>query len=145
APLDLQALPDPRRAMREALERPEDFPPIHDAIVPGDSITIAVDPNLPSLIECVSGVLDAIASDQFSRIDVLVGEDASTQTMQRLTVAVGDQATVHLHNPESQESLGYLAADESADPIYLNRLLLEADVVVPLAIARPDGALDQRC
>lgn len=144
APVDLQALPDPRRSIRNALEHAEDFPPIHQAIVPGDRIAIAVDPNLPSLSECVAGVLDAIASDATGHIDVVLGEDAEAATVQRLTEVVGNQATVHVHDPDNQELMGYLAAGESADPIYFNRLILEADFVVPLAIARPQGCMDLR-
>ncbi|QDV68597.1 hypothetical protein Poly24_23070 [Rosistilla carotiformis] len=145
APVDLQALPDPRRSIRDALQHAEDYPPIHQAIVPGDRITVVVDPNLPSLFDCVAGVLDAIASDANGEIEVVLGEDASEATLQRLTEVVGNQATVHRHDPDDQATLGYLAASESADPIYLNRMILEADFVIPLTIARPDGALDPRC
>ena len=142
APLDLQALSDVRQSMRQALSEPEDFPAVCEAIVEGDRIVIAVDPNLPDLIACVVGALDAIASQNAGQIDVLLGEDGSPEILERLQVSVADQATVHLHDPDNSEMLGYLAASEAADPIYLNRLLLEADFVLPLAIARPSGALD---
>ncbi|MEZ6091213.1 MAG: lactate racemase domain-containing protein [Pirellulaceae bacterium] len=133
APLDLQALSDPRQAMRQALLSPEDFPALNQAIVQGDSIAIAVDPNLPDLIACVIGALDAIGSETAGSIHVLLGEDGTTAMLERLTEAIGDRATVLTHDPDNQEALGYLAASEAADPIYLNRLLLEADFVLPLA------------
>jgi hypothetical protein len=42
------------------------------------------------------------------------------------------------HRPDDADSLAYLAATDDAYPIYLNRVLYDADVVVPIGLRRPN-------
>ena len=49
--------------------------------------------------------------------------------------------TVMAHDPRDQAGLCYLAATKDAAPIYLNRHLCEADVIVPINLLRPRAAL----
>ena len=51
-------------------------------------------------------------------------------------VAVDAEGSVVLHNPADQEGLQYLAADKAARPIYLNRTVCEADLLLPMTAAR---------
>ncbi|HTN77536.1 MAG TPA: hypothetical protein VL096_19895, partial [Pirellulaceae bacterium] len=48
---------------------------------------------------------------------------------------------VVLHNPGDQEGLQYLAADREARPIYMNRVLCEADFVLPITMSRLPSSL----
>jgi nickel-dependent lactate racemase len=45
------------------------------------------------------------------------------------------------HDPSEKASLSYLAASKEGEPIYLNRLLCEADVVIPINLLRPRSCL----
>ena len=40
-----------------------------------------------------------------------------------------------------QANLSYLAASKDAEPIYLNRHLCEADVIIPISLSRPRRSL----
>jgi len=42
-----------------------------------------------------------------------------------------------VHDPSNVAGLAYLAANEAGDPVYANRLLVESDVVIPVAAALP--------
>ncbi len=53
-----------------------------------------------------------------------------------------DRATVSTHDPEARDSLSYLAVAADDEPIYLNRLLCDADVVVPIGGLRCEPAID---
>ena len=45
------------------------------------------------------------------------------------------------HDPTDRDDLGYLAASKEGKPIYVNRVLHDADVVLPISCLRPDSAL----
>ena len=59
-----------------------------------------------------------------------------------LPAAYRDTATVAIHDPDARDSLGYLAVGADDEPIYLNRLLCDADVVVPIGCLRCEPAID---
>jgi hypothetical protein len=129
------------QATFEALQRPNDFPPLDAAIVPGDHVAIAVDPNVPGVVEVLMGALKAIKQTEAGEVDVIIGDEASDVTMLAIRAAVGDLAHVYRHSASERASLRYLGADESADPIYLNRRLVDADFVLPIMSARPLDAV----
>ncbi|MGB7325682.1 MAG: hypothetical protein WBD31_12480 [Rubripirellula sp.] len=125
-----------------ALQKPDDFPPLQSAIVPGDRVTLAVDPNVPQIAEVIRGVVRGIASTDAGGLDVVVWDEATDETIEAIKAEVSPTSRVVRHRSADRRSLGYLAADESADPIYLNRLLVDADFVLPIMAGRP--AMDAR-
>ncbi|TWU48469.1 hypothetical protein [Rubripirellula reticaptiva] len=129
--------PDVVTATYVALQKPDDFPPLQSAIVPGDRVTLAVDPNVPQIAEVIRGVVRAIASTDAGGLDVVVWDEATDETIESIKAEVSPTSRVVRHRSADRRSLGYLAADESADPIYLNRLLVDADFVLPIMAGRP--------
>ncbi|TWU60815.1 hypothetical protein Poly51_10960 [Rubripirellula tenax] len=120
-----------------ALHRPDDFPPLGSAIVPGDRVTLAVDPNVPMVAEVVRGVLRAISETEAEGVDVLVWDEATDATIEAIRAELPPTSRVVRHRSADRRSLSYLAADPDADPIYLNRLLVDADFVLPIMAGRP--------
>ncbi len=59
--------------------------------------------------------------------------------MSRLAI---DPDSLSVHDGQDLHRMEYLAADEEAMPIYLNRVLAEADVILPIAVIRPPCAYD---
>ncbi|MGI9474108.1 MAG: lactate racemase domain-containing protein [Rubripirellula sp.] len=131
------ANPNARETAFQALQRPADFPAIEAAIVSGDHVALAVDPYTPQLMDVLAGVLDAVKQTEASEIDVVLGDEASDETLTQIQDAVGDVVRVVRHEPSNRESLRYLGADAAADPIYLNRRLVDADFVLPIVATRP--------
>ncbi len=125
-----------------ALQRPTDFPPLEAAIVSGDRVALAVDPNIPQIDDVIRGVVKSIGQTDAREIDVVLWDEASDATVIALRDVTGDAIRVAPHDSAHRESLRYLGADESADPIYLNRMLVDADFVLPVVATRP---LDTVC
>ncbi len=120
-----------------ALHTPVDFPPIEAAIVPGDRVALAVDPNVPGIVEVIQGTIKALGQTEASDIDIVLGDEASDETVQAIQDEVGEETRVVRHQSTDRSWLRYVGADESADPVYLNRLLVDADFVVPIVSGRP--------
>ena len=123
---------DPPQAMFDALQNPADFPPLESAIVPGDRVALAVDPNVPMVSQIVLGAIKAIGLTEADAIDVVLGDEATSETVDAITEIVGDEVNVVVHQSSERGSLRYIAADVAADPIYLNRYLVDADLVLPI-------------
>jgi hypothetical protein len=129
-------LRDVAAATMAALDRPDDFPPLARAIVPGDRVVLAIDPNVPDIAAVVRGVVTAISHTDAAGIDVVLWDEATDETVEAIRGEVAPQSRVVRHASADRRQLSYLAADEAADPIYLNRLLVDADFVLPIMAAR---------
>ena len=142
-PADLETCSDVASATLAALSSPLDFPEMRTAIVPGDEVTIGIDPNTPRVAEVAKTVVDYLKHSDAASLAVVIGDEANAFTVDAIRTAVGDAARIHLHDPSDRESLRYLGADELANPIYLNRMLVDAGFVLPITSGRW-GDLDQR-
>lgn len=133
-----QSLDDPMSATSVAVEAPLDFPPLSNAIVDGDQVVIAVGQGVPEVDAVVLGIVSSLQAVGRSdtRTTILCADAA---TAERLRAAV--QAVPSLvHDPQDVEHLAYLAATKAGDPIYLNRLLTDADFLIPVGCLRPRGS-----
>ena len=119
-----------------ALAAPDDFPPLDAAIVDGDRVALAVDPNVPEVHKVIDGARRMIAQTGAAETVVVVWDEATPQTMERIRQVVGDDELV-IHQSDDRQQLCYLAADAEASPIYLCRALVDADFVLPIVSVRP--------
>lgn len=125
-----------------ALQTPLDFPPLSAAIVPGDRVALAVDPNIPQIVEVIRGVLQAIQATAAGVIDIVLWDEATDETLAAIRREFGDAASVSRHQTDQRSELCYLAADEAGDAIYLDRVVVDADFVLPIISNR---AMDRFC
>jgi lactate racemase len=125
-----------------SLESPRDFPPLRQAVVPGDHVVIAWDPEVPEPA-CVLAPL----------IEVLRRGGVDAETIRIVTTATGsdsldsavpDGIEVSVHDPTDRTQLAYLAATSAGRRIYLNRYVTDADLVVPVGCLRFDGSSGYR-
>ena len=135
----------PRQATSAALSAPIGFPPLIEATVPGDQVVIAVDRGIPQAPAIVAGIIDSLASGRIEPADVRVvlasGFVGAEEITELLPDIVGKAITIEQHNAHDKDHLCYLAASSDAKPIYFNRSICEADLVIPIGCLRPDGAL----
>ena len=117
-------------AVRDALERPWEFPPIRQMIVPGDRVTIACDPTIarPEPIFEVLGQALREAGVEPEGVTVLAPSALRTHLQEAKLAG----ATLAIHDPRDRSQLAYLATTKQGRRIYLNRLLTDADVIVPV-------------
>ncbi|QDT09580.1 hypothetical protein [Planctomycetes bacterium K23_9] len=118
------------------LQSPLGFPSIEAAIVAGDRVALAVDPNVPQIAEVIVGILKTLAMSEAGDIDIVLWDEASDATITAIKDVAGETVSVHKHKSSQRDSLRYLAADVEATPIYLNRLLVDADFVLPVVSSR---------
>lgn len=138
------AVKDVAGTTSQALQTPQDFPPIESAIVQGDKVALAVDPNLPQICEVITGILKTFAHTEASDIDIVLWDEATDATVASLQDVVGESATIRRHDCTCRESLRFLGADKDGEPIYLSRWLVDADFVLPVVSARPWDAQDRQ-
>lgn len=133
-------------AIDASLSQPVSFPSLDQAVVPGDQLVFVVDSSVPQLVDIVGETLQWFVSRGViaSNMHVVIAdaEDAICEELrarlQKLEMAVN----VERHDGSNPENLAYLAANEASDPIYMNRRLVDADVVIPITCGRCTGALD---
>ena len=142
-PVASEACADPFEATQGALHAPLDFPAMNAAIVPGDQVAIAVDPNTPQVSRVLAGVLHFLQESDAANVSVVIGDEACERTIAEIESVVGDSAQVELHRPSDRESLRFLGPDALGNPMYLNRWLVDADFVLPITAGR-SGDLDRQ-
>src|SRR5262249_38506282 len=128
--------------IREALEDPRDYPPLRQVVVPGDRVVIAVDPTIPEAKLVLETVLDILTTSGVQAGDstVLIPSNGSGRW------EAGSLGTTSLvvHAPDDRSQLAYLASTQQGRRIYLNRLLTDADVVLPVGRVGFDPILGHR-
>jgi hypothetical protein len=142
-------------AVATALDQPLDYPAWHHNLLAGDRVAVALDPRLPQLVELSVAVVTYLLDHQVSAGDVQLvvghsgGDSPSHQRLCRAIAAeLADRGVeaeqVSLHQPSAtDDTLAYLAADADAEPVYLNRRLFDADVLLPVvSLQDPMGLED---
>ncbi|MFM2092996.1 MAG: hypothetical protein RIS70_120 [Planctomycetota bacterium] len=136
---------DPAAAVIEALAAPLDYPPLTAATVPGDRVVVAVDCTVPQAGKVLEGCLRTLIGGQTRPEDIRVLTNGDTTFAESLLQwAPGDvryAIKVTRHDPDDKQSHAYLAATEEGNPIHVNRLLVDADVVLPVGVLRLDSSL----
>jgi nickel-dependent lactate racemase len=139
-------LTDVHAATAASLAAPIGFPPLARAVVPGDRVVLALDHDVPRGAEIVAALFDSLVESGVAPADITLltvqPSDASTDLSLLLPEEHRAAATLAIHDPAARDSLGYLAVGSDDEPIYLNRLLCEADVVVPIGCLRCEPAID---
>jgi lactate racemase len=129
-------------AIRNILEHPLDFPPVRQAVVPGDRVAIALDSSLGEVGPVLSVLVDLLCQSGVDRGDVTVV--ASPGAGASLPEHVPRGVAFELHYPEDQSRLAYLATTKEGRRIYLNRHVTDADVVIPVGRLGYDPILGYR-
>lgn len=125
-----------RRRVAEVLRAPEQFLPITQMLVPGDHLAIALEAGLPQPEAILDGVLDVVRDSQLSRIEVVLSEHSDGPMIRNLRRSLGDDIVLSVHRGGRPSALRYLGADDDAQPIRMNRSLVDADLVLPISVMR---------
>lgn len=139
-------LDDPAAAVAAAVSDPLEFPRLQDATIPGDRVVLAIDRGVPRMPAVVAGVIHALVEGGADPADIgivlAVGKDEESEDPAAdFTETVRDAITVTRHDAIDRETLSYLAASRDGKPIYFNRQIGEADVVIPISTLRLDESL----
>jgi hypothetical protein len=123
-----------------AIENPQEYPPLAQAIVPGDHVAIALDPGIPNVSSVLGPVCRVLEGREVGEITVLVPEDARSA----LVGAMPGSVALVGHDPTDRTHLAYLASTKDGSRVYLNRLVTDADFVLPIGCFGYDRVLGYR-
>ena len=127
------------------LEDPIEFPPLALALIDDDHITIAIEDGVPEANAIACAVTQYLVQHgtRQEMITIVLGSDNQDwrdRLIEALRVQELGEVKVVKHEPTHHDSHGYIAASASADPIYIQRDLVEAEVVLPIyCIRTPDS------
>ena len=140
------SLADPSVAVAAALEQPLEYPPLAQATTPGDRVVVVVDSRLPQIVEVTAAVVKSLIAAKVDPDGITVLRTATENAVKMddpLRLIVGPAAErirLLTHDPADRRNLAYLAATEEGEPILLNRLLTDADVVLPVGCMHREHA-----
>lgn len=126
----------PAPLMTAALEQPLGLgAPLYRALTPDDQVVILVDERLPEIVELLVPLLRhlLLAHIDLSNVTVLV--PASSLQQPWLDNLPDELADIHLdvHDPENRDKISYLATTKAGRRVYLNRKIVEADLLLVLS------------
>lgn len=141
-----EPLDDPAAAMAAALVEPLNMPALADCVVRGDHVALVLDPGLPQAPALVAGVVSTLLGAEIEPGNIAIlrtMEDAQASAddpREALATGVAEQIELITHDPTDKDELRYLASTREGRPIYLNRRVHEADLVLPIGCLRVDTA-----
>ena len=135
-------LADPGAAIRSALGAPREYPPLAEAVIPGDRVAVAIGRSVPCVPDLLRGAMAAITAAGVDAGDVTVVSAEPLVDRQILAAELGVDFVVHRGDDQTQ--LAMVGANSAGKPLRLNRALVEADFVLPIAVARPAPARGER-
>jgi nickel-dependent lactate racemase len=121
---------DAEALVLDALEHPSDYPPLRQAVVPGDQVVIAFDDRLPEPRPVLAAIFHVLKRSgvEPDGATVLVGPQGDDG----LTEVLPAGASLVVHEPGERTQLAYLASTKEGRRVYLNRRLTDADFVLPV-------------
>ncbi|PQO40311.1 hypothetical protein C5Y96_01695 [Blastopirellula marina] len=146
ANLQSDSLPatDLAETIATALSHPTGFPDLADASVPGDIILFAFGKEVSDVEDVTRGVVryaqQANLTDrQFQFLLPHETPSPVVELLKPIVAPLGDHAEIHVHQPHDQKANSFLTSTQENRAIILNRHLCDADVVIPVGVARHDG------
>ena len=121
-----------------ALREPIDFPSLDLMVLPDDEVAIALEPSLACAADLVSGTIGSLLNvgvpPELIQIVRTSGDQAVSdkQLLARLPNGVAERIRVVRHEPNNREALSFLGASKGDHPVYVNRTLCDASVVIPI-------------
>ena len=126
----------------QALDQPTEYPGVRHIVVPGDRVLLLVDPRTPSWSLVVEAILERLSSASVLLEDIslmvpfgseIPAESSLPKEIRWLT-----------HTPGDKAEIAYLCSTKAERRVYLNRHIVEADVVIPVGWLRPGESFGLR-
>lgn len=144
APQPTNSCADPYRSCREALAHPISTSPLTGRDLRGKRVLLVVDDHSrpTPTHRFFRSVRDALVEAGADHLNVLFALGAHrAMTVEEAAAKIGAEALAlqpwHNHNAFDQNELAHLGTTSSGTPVYVNRLVAEADLVVTLGAIEP--------
>ncbi|PQO38565.1 lactate racemase domain-containing protein [Blastopirellula marina] len=138
---DCSAAADLKQAVLDGLRHPVGYPDLAHASVPGDVVLFVFGKEVgdyePITAAIVTYAQEAGITDR--TFQFLLPHETLSPVVERLKqgiASLGEQAEVIVHQPHDQKANAFLTSTQENHAIILNRHLCDADLVVPIDVAR---------
>ena len=128
--------------LQRALSSPVSYPPLEQCTTPGDKIVVTLDEGMPQGGRIAAEVIRSLLAGGVHADGITVLRTAADATNGSgdpapwLPDELSGQVALAVHDPDDRQSMAYLAASEKGEAILLNRLVTDADLVVPIGCVR---------
>jgi nickel-dependent lactate racemase len=129
-------------AVERALAEPLEFPPLAQAALPGDKVVLALGEAVPQAATIIARTVAVLLEAGVSASDVTILrtiEDAAIDPLAELDPVTRGLVVALTHDPANRGSLSYLAASTAGEPIYINRAIHDADLVITIGSLRVEA------
>jgi hypothetical protein len=131
------AVVDPAAAMQAALAAPRGFPALSFAVVPGDRVAIALGRNVPQVASVLRGAIASLVAANVERGDItVVSAEPFAETPGLVEALASEGVQTAVHDPNNADGIAMVGLTAKHEPLRLNRVIAEADFVLPISTAR---------
>ncbi len=133
-----ESIRDVRKDLSVVLSGPLNFPPLEQAVISDDRVALVLDhhtPEAPALIRATWDVLrrrDIVPENVVVIQPAQLLQDALPDPRVALPEDVRSHMVWKVHDPADQTGCGYLGSAATGERIYLNRDVIDADVVISI-------------
>ncbi len=134
---------DATQATIDALANPLGFPPLSASLVPGDRVAIALDEAVPSVASVIQGIVASLRSAGIEEDAIsVVSRNAEISHLYRTEFPDNGGGGINfvVHDPGDDTSLCPVGHTRRHGPLLVNRAIFDADVVLPVGLARLNDA-----
>ena len=127
-----------KELFHQALLEPVEYPPLNQIVFPGDSVAFVVQDDLHSEKAAAEGLLNCLPQILTESSVFFVLPKAGVFTKEEVddwTKRFADlnlSLSFEVHDPEDKNGSAYIAVNKDGDPLYVNRVIFDCDVVVPI-------------
>jgi len=128
----------PFKATVGSLGSPLDYPALDRCVVPGDRVVLALGVAVPGVDQIVAATIDQLLRAEVDPEDITVLKpfDDGVDCSQLVPDDVRSKISQEVHDAKDPDRLAHLAITESGEPVLLNRLIADADFVLPIGCCR---------
>lgn len=150
APARVAPVEDLAAAIEEALANPIDYPPLEQALIPEDTVALALEPGTPAAADLVAGVWRVLERRGIAAENVVIVQPQAPidaplpDPRSALPSAVARRMRWKQHDPDKTNDCAYVASTASGDRIYLARDYVESDVSISVGAVMYDPLLGCR-
>ncbi len=134
------------KQIHEGLHHPIDFPGLGEFLFSGDRIVIAVHSDLAQIELVLNPILHefSVSGNETGQVTVLFADKVSADRFRTHAASHARSVPIAVHEGTADGALALLGADDDNQPILVNRLIFDADVMIPLVRASQGTGANQR-
>ncbi|MEP3481856.1 MAG: lactate racemase domain-containing protein [Fuerstiella sp.] len=136
--------------LSECLLTPLELPRLSQCVVPGDRICLVIDPTTPEVVKLITEVrqqfLDTISTELDFSLLLPADTDGSewNHIIGSLPADFAGKTAIKIHDPEDDQQTVYLASTAGGSRIYLNPLVVDADLIITIGTIAWDSSVGLR-